>query len=188
MDYPKTLHNPLCSTHTPPHGFGGSFGTGGEKQWKRGAIAWERQSYVPKCLKVSGLHDSHITGTSFFNRPLFLKRQIHCLPSSSIQLVCHSNTIWKLRCKLSFQRVLWLLKDAGWDPSSRREVQKVNEKFGEEHLQKPALRITQFLKYSVPGQRVIVLSRKLGNCFTLAVSWIRRHSMYEIVWVFFLLI
>lgn len=51
---------------------------------------------------------------------------------------------------------------AGWDPSSRHKVQKVNEKIREEHLQKPPSRITQFLKYSVLEQSVIVSSRKLS--------------------------
>lgn len=46
---------------------------------------------------------------------------------------------------------------AGWDPSSRHKVQKVNEKIREEHLQKPPSRITQFLKYSVLEQSMTVI-------------------------------
>lgn len=69
-----------------------AFGGGGggaleqeERSSEKGdAIVRERRSYVPKCLQVSGLYDSHIIGALFFNQPLFLKRQIHCLPSSSI--------------------------------------------------------------------------------------------------------
>lgn len=62
------------------------------------------------------------------------------------------------------------MEDAGWDPSSRHEVQEVNEKFREEHLQKAAPRTTQSLQHSLIGQSGIVQSRKLGNCFSLAVS------------------
>lgn len=62
------------------------------------------------------------------------------------------------------------MEDAGWDPSSRHEVQKVNEKFREERLQKPTPRTTQFLQHSLVGQSEIVQSRKLGDYFSLAVS------------------
>lgn len=59
-------HFTTHSASTPRWLQGGALEQEEGRSGKGDAIVRERQSYVPKCLKVSGQYDSHIIGTFIF--------------------------------------------------------------------------------------------------------------------------